>query len=80
MRETKGVLKARMLEALRVRGPMTAAELARELDTDARHLQGCIKALSYSGQIYPISGGRKEGKVWAIRWVWEKNEEEGKEI
>lgn len=80
MRETKGVLKARVLEVLRVRGPMSAAELARELGVDARRLHGCIKALSFSGQIYPVGGGRKRGNVWAVRWIREKKEEEDLEI
>ena len=80
MSETKGVLKARVLEVLRARGPMTAAELARALDVDAKRLYGCMKALSYSGQIYPVGGGRKMGNVWAVRWVREKKEEEDLEI
>lgn len=80
MRETKGVLKARVLEVLRVRGPMTAAELARELGTDTKRLHGCVKALSYSGQIYPVGGGRKVCKVWAIRWIRERKEDEDLEI
>lgn len=74
------MLKARVLEVLRVRGPMTAAELARELGTDTKRLHGCIKALSFDGQIYPVSGGRKMGNVWAVRWVWEKEEEKDLEI
>lgn len=79
MRETKGVLKARILEMLRARGPMTAAELARELHVDTKSLNGSLRALSYSGHIYPAGGGRKRGRVWAIRWIREE-EEEGKEI
>ena len=80
MRETKGVLKARVLAVLEEKGPMTAAELARELRIDARRLHGCIKALSYSGQIHRVGGGRKTGNVWAIRWIREKKEDEDLEI
>ncbi len=80
MRETKGVLKARVLEVLRVTGPMAAAEWARELGTATQHLGGCIRALSFSGQIYQAGGGRKAGNVWAVRWIREEKEDEDLEI
>ena len=76
MKETKGVLKARVLALLEEKGPMTALELARELDADTRRLNGCLRALSYSGQVYPVSGRRKDGRVWAIRWIREKKEKD----
>lgn len=63
---TKGVLKRRIEDMLKERGPMTVRELAAELGEDVKAVASCVRSMAYAGRLERQKRVRKTGNVWKL--------------
>ena len=63
---TKGVLKHRIEETLRIRGPMTVQELAAELGEGVKEITSCVRSMAYAGRLETQKRLRRTGNVWKL--------------
>lgn len=62
----KGVLKHRIEETLRTRGPMTVRELSAELGEDTNTIASCVRSMAYAGRLELQKRQRRTGNVWKV--------------
>lgn len=63
---TKGLLKHRIEETLKERGPMTVRELAAELGEDVKAVASCVRSMAYAGRLELQKRQRRTGNVWKL--------------
>lgn len=61
---TKGLLKHRIEETLRERGPMKTREIAEVLGEDPRAVAACMISLAYAGRILAVRRDPIRGNDW----------------